>query len=210
MARLLSERGRKEAMTLRERISEPTPVKIQTLRQRVQSLYQQGGSHAQSDTVLSRAFEELAHALEELQAADLALQQQRDEWLNKQAELELENQRYKDLFDHAPTGYVVTSIDGAIRQANPSALALLETTDRAIVGRSLAFFVPDGQRRAFREKIGALLQATAPQEWQVSMCSWAGASLDARLTASVLRGSSGRPLALYWLIHAGAAPSTTQ
>ena len=95
---------------------------------------------AQSDTVLSRAFEELAHALEELQAADQALHRQRDEWLNKQAELELENQRYKDLFEHAPAGYVVTSIDGAIRQANPAALALLETTDRAIVGRSLAVF----------------------------------------------------------------------
>ena len=157
-------------MTLRERTSEQLPVKIRTLRQRVQSLYQQGGSNAQSDAVLSQAFDELAHALEELQAADQALRQQRDEWLIKQAELKLENQRYKDLFEHAPVGYIVTSIDGAIRQANSAALALLETSDRAIVGRSLAFFVPDGQRRAFREKIGALLQATAPQEWEISMC----------------------------------------
>src|SRR5215216_6460563 len=130
-------------MTLRERIAEP-PVRIQTLRQRVQSLYQQGGTDAQSHVVLSQAFEELAHALEELQAADQALQRQRDEWLNKQAELELEAQRYKDLFEYAPAGYIVTSIDGAIRQANQAALALLETSDRAIVGRSLAFFVPDG------------------------------------------------------------------
>ena len=97
---------------------------------------------------------------------------------------------------------MVTSIDGAIRQANSAALALLDTSDRAIVGRSLAFFVPDGQRRAFREKIAALLQATEPQEWEISMCSWEGAPLEARLTASVLRGASGRPLALYWLIHA--------
>ena len=50
-------------MTLREHIAEHQPVKIQTLRQRVQSLYQQGGMNAQSDAVLSRAFEELAHAL---------------------------------------------------------------------------------------------------------------------------------------------------
>src|SRR3954451_1940446 len=131
-------------MTLRERISEQPPVKIQTLRQRVQSLYQQGGTNAQSDAILSRAFEELAHALEELQAADQALRQQRDEELDRRAELELECQRYKDLFEHAPAGYVVTSIDGAIRQANPAALALLKTSDRAVVGRSLALFVPEG------------------------------------------------------------------
>jgi PAS domain S-box-containing protein len=189
-------------MTLRERISEQPPVKIQTLRQRVQSLYQQGGTNAQSDAILSRAFEELAHALEELQAADQALRQQRDEELDRRAELELECQRYKDLFEHAPAGYVVTSIDGAIRQANPAALALLKTSDRAVVGRSLALFVPEGQRRALREKIAELLQAAVPQEWTINMCSWAGASFTARLTASVLRGASGRPLAVYWLIHA--------
>jgi len=189
-------------MTLRERVPEQLPVKIQTLRHRVQSLYQQGGSNAQSDIVLSRAFEELAHALEELQAADQALRQQRAEGLNRQAELELEYQRYKDLFEYAPAGYIVTSIDGAIRQANSAALALLETSDRAIVGRSLAFFVPDGQRRAFREKIAALVQTTMPEEWVISMCSWEGTSIETRLTASALRGASGRPLALYWLIHA--------
>ena len=194
-------------MTLRERISEPQRAQVQTLRQRIQSLYQQGGVGAQSDAVLGRAFEELAHALEELQAADLAQQQQRDAWLNKQAELELECQRYKDLFEHAPAGYVVTSTDGAIRQANAAALALLETSERAIVGRSLAFFVPDGQRRAFRAQIAELLQAAVPQEWVLSMCSWEGAPIEARLTASVLRGSSGRPLALYWLIHALGEPS---
>jgi len=194
-------------MTLRERISEPPPVIIQTLRQRVQSLYQQAGPNAQSNTVLSRAFEELAHALEELQAADRALQRQREEALNKQTELELDSQRYRDLFEHAPAGYIVTSVDGAIRQANPAALALLETSDRAIVGRPLAVFLPDGQRRAFRDKIAQVLQESAPQEWILSMCSWEGAPLEVRLTASALRGTSGRPLALYWLIRALDKPS---
>ena len=197
-------------MALRERISEQPPVKIQTLRQRVQSLYQQASENAQSDSVLSRAFEELAHAIDELQAADRALHQQREESLNKQAELELESQRYKDLFEHAPAGYIVTSIDGAIRQANPAALALLETSDRAIVGRPLGVFVPDGQRRAFRDKIEQLLQAAAPQEWVLSMCSWEGAPLAVRLTGSVLRGTSGRPLALYWLIQVLDEPSAAQ
>jgi PAS domain S-box-containing protein len=197
-------------MTLREHIAEHQPVKIQTLRQRVQSLYQQGGMNAQSDVVLSRAFEELAHALDELQAADHALRQQRDEELNRRAELELECQRYKDLFEHAPAGYLVTSTDGAIRQANPAVLALLETSARAVVGRSLALFVPEGQRRALREKIIDLLQATAPQEWTISMCSWEGATFHARLTASVLRGTSGRPLALYWLISTLSEPAAAE
>jgi PAS domain S-box-containing protein len=187
-------------MTRRKRIAEPPPGKMHIFRQRVQLLYQQGAVPAQSNTVLSQALEELAHALEELQAADQALHQQREEWLNQQTALELENQRYKDLFEHAPAGYLVTSIDGAIRQANSAALTMIETPARSIVGRSLAVFVLEGQRRAFRQKIAQVLQATAPQEWVISMCSWEGTPFEARVTASVLRGASGRPLALYWLV----------
>ena len=91
-------------MTLHKRIVVPPPGKMDIFRQRVQLLYQQGAVSAQTNTVLSQALEELAHALEELQAADQALHQQREEWLNQQTALELENQRYKDLFEHAPAG----------------------------------------------------------------------------------------------------------
>jgi PAS domain S-box-containing protein len=195
-------------MTRRERISEPPPLKIDILQQRAQSLYQRGFVHAQSDLLLSQVFEELANTLAELRAADQALHQQNEEWRNRLAAQELECQRYKDLFEHAPTGYLVTSIDGAIRQANTAALEMLETSGRAIVGRSLAIFVAEGQRRAFREKITQMIQATTPQEWVLSMCSWEGALFEARLSASVLYGANGRPLALYWLMRALNESST--
>src|SRR5262245_39083236 len=136
-------------MTLREHIFEQTPVQIQALRQRVQLLDRQGGQIAQTDGVLNSAFEELAHALEQLQVAEQVLQQQQNQWLNLQTELELECQRYKNLFTHAPAGYLVTSTNGAIRQANLAALALLQISERVMVGRSLALFIPEGQRRAF-------------------------------------------------------------
>lgn len=194
-------------MALREGISERPPFKFYAFEQRVQSIYQQGAVRAQSDGLLSQAFEELAHALDVLQAAEQALHRQREQELNAQAAHELECQRYKDLFEHAPAGYLVTSIDGAIRQANAAALALLEASARAIVGRSLMIFVPEGQRRAFREQITQVLQAAAPQECVLRMCSWEGAPFAARLTVSVLRGPSGQPLALYWLLRALDEPS---
>ena len=188
-------------MTLRKRISDQPPLKIHALQQRVQWLYQQGAEHAQSDALLNKAFEELAYALEVLEAAEHTLHQQREEWLNQQAAQGLEHQYYKDLFEHAPAGYLVTGIDGAIRHANPTALAVLETSARTIVGRSVAVFVPEGQRRAFRAEIARVVQATAAQEWVSSMCSWEGALFEARLTAGVQPSPSGRPFALYWLIR---------
>ena len=189
-------------MTLRERITEQPIMPIQVLRQRVQALYQQGSLIAQSDGMLSSAFEELSLALEQLQAAEQAMQRQQNQSLNRQAELELESQRYKVLFDYAPLAYLVTSTAGAIRQANPAALALLQISDRLAVGRTLALFIPEGQRRSFRSTLAELLESDRAQEWIVSMRSWKGVQFEARLTASVMRGAGGRPLALYWLIRA--------
>ncbi|HEX5689650.1 MAG TPA: PAS domain-containing protein [Roseiflexaceae bacterium] len=188
-------------MALRERIADQSPVSIQLWRQRLQSLYRRGAAQVQSDVLLSAAFEELTYALDALQTAEGMLHQQRQELLNVQAEQDLQIQRYKDLFDYAPAGYLVTSIDGAIRQANTSALALLETSTREIVGRSLAVFAPEGQRRALRTKIAQVLDATTPQEWVSDMCSWQGALLKVRLTVNVLHGPGGHPLALYWLMR---------
>jgi len=130
--------------------------------------------------------------------------------LNEQAAQVVELQRYKDLFEHAPAGYLVTSIEGTIRQANAAALALLAASERAMVGRSLAFFVPEGQRRALRTQIAQILQATMPQEWEMRMCSWAGTPFTARLTVSVLCSPSGKPLALYWLMRALDEQSATE
>jgi PAS domain S-box-containing protein len=179
------------------------------MRQRVQALYRQGSNSVQHDQVLSTAFEELALALEELQAAEDELRRQQDEWQNSRAELELEYQRYKDLFDQAPAGYLVTSTDGSIRQANPAAAALLQNSERFLIGRSLALFVPEGQRRPFRNQIAQLAQADEPLEWEVSMQSWEGRSFTARLTVSTLRGATGRPVALYWLLRdIGASKDT--
>jgi PAS domain S-box-containing protein len=171
------------------------------MRERVQALYRQGSQSAQADNILSGAFEELALALEQLQGAEQALHQQQNQWLNRQAELELESQRYKDLFEYAPAAYLVTSTAGAIHQANSAALELLQISDRLAVGRMLALFIPEGQRRSFRSMLNQLLECDRAQEWVVSMRAWEGAQFEARLTANVLRGTGGRPLALHWLIR---------
>jgi len=174
---------------------------ILAMRQRVQALYRQSSNTSNLDQVMNTAFEELALALEELQAADECLRLQHDEWQNRYAELELECQRYKDLFDHAPVGYLVSSLDGAIRQANSAAAHMLQSNTRFLIGRSLALFVPDGQRRAFRHTIERLTQADGPQEWEATLQSWKGETFDAGLTVGLLRGASGRPVALYWLVR---------
>ena len=175
--------------------------RVQILRRRVQNLYREAQNTTSREEVLEVALEELMLALEELQATEEELRQQHEEWLNARAALEIESQRYQDLFTYAPAGYLVTSLDGTIRQANRAATALLHSPERFLVGRSLALFVPEGQRRPFRTNIAQLAQANQAQEWEVTMQSWKGEPFDAGLTIGVLRGATGRPIALYWLLR---------
>jgi len=191
----------KVPMTIREINKKQSLAHIPAMRQRVQALYRQGSNTRNVEQVMQSAFEELALAIEELQAADESLRLQHDEWQNRYAEIELECQRYKDLFEHAPVGYVVTSLDGAIRQANQAAAHMLQSNARLLVGRSLALFVPDGHRRAFRHNIERLALAEGPQDWDTSLQSWKGELFNADLTVGVFRGASGRPVALYWLVR---------
>jgi PAS domain S-box-containing protein len=177
------------------------PKQLEAMRQRVRALYRRGSASVQNDEVLSAAFEELAVALEVLHATGVERQEQYEAWLDERVALEAECQRYQDLFTDAPAGYLVTNLDGTIRQANAMAAKLLQTDEKWLTGRSLALFVPDGHRRTFRSAIARLREAEQQHPWEVRLQPWSGSPFDAELHVALERGQSGRPLALRWLLH---------
>jgi PAS domain S-box-containing protein len=177
------------------------PRQLEAMHQRVRALYRRGNLTAQNDEVLSAAFEELTVAMEEIRALDLERQRQYDEWLDERVALEAECQEYSDLFTYAPIGYLVTSLNGTIRQANVMAAQLLQTDQKWLTGRSLALFVPEGQRRPFRSTIAQLLESQQLLPWEMRLQPWNGSPFDAELIVAITRGQGGRPLALRWLIQ---------
>ncbi len=182
-------------------INQQLTPELQLMRQRVQALYQQGGLLSQQNDVLAAAFEELELALEQLQFAEAHQRLKHEEWLNDREALEMESQSFQHLFDNAPAGYLVTSLDGTIRKANPLAAKLLECSERNLIGRSIALFVPEGQRREFRAQIAQLSTADGIQEKELAMQSWERAPFEARLTVVTVRGKTGQqPIALHWLL----------
>jgi PAS domain S-box-containing protein len=99
-------------------------------------------------------------------------------------------------------GYLVTSLDGTIRKVNSIAAKLLDCSERNLIGRSLALFVPEGQRREFRAQIGQLSELDGIQEKTLTMLSWEHSSFKANLTVVAVRGkNSTRAVALHWLIR---------
>jgi PAS domain S-box-containing protein len=177
------------------------PEKLKAMRQRVRALYRKGGPSIHHDGVLSEAFEELAIALEELCAADEARHHQHEAWLDERTALEAEIGRYQELFDQAPIGYLLTSLDGSIRQANSTAAAMLGAERRLLAGRSLALFIPEGQRRPFRAEVARLRDAQHLYIWEAEIRPWQGAPFAAEFMVTVARGEKGLPRALRWLMH---------
>ena len=73
--------------------------------------------------------------------------------------METERQRYQDLFEFVPDGYLVTDAEGTIREANRGAAELLGIPSGLLLGKSLALFVAAEARSTFRSQLNRLLQA---------------------------------------------------
>lgn len=173
---------------------------IAVMRRRIGVLYQSANTTNERE-LLPRAFEELQLAIEELQTAEEHLRDQHQELLASVDQIEQDRLRYQDLFEHAPIGYLLTSLDATIRQANQTAQHILGAPEKFLVGRSLALFVPIGGRRPFRERVGELRHIQTPQRWQGDIQPWQGEPLPVELTIALIQTSQGRPTGLRWLVQ---------
>jgi PAS domain S-box-containing protein len=183
------------------RQQEQLSLQIQAIRARVRALYRRGDRANQTDSVLMAAFEELAIALELLERAEEQRNAQLEEWLNERAQLESTCRRYQELFAEAPEAYFVTRLDGTIRLCNHQAVTLLQATQKVLTGRSLAYFIPEGRRRAFRAAITDLLETTTAQSWELLLQPWNGPPYVAHATVGVSRNRAGQAHELHWHIR---------
>jgi two-component system, OmpR family, phosphate regulon sensor histidine kinase PhoR len=74
-----------------------------------------------------------------------------------------ERQRYADMFELAPFGYVVTDAKGAVKEMNHAAGELLERDPQSLVGKPLEALVGPERRAQFHELVR---RAAAGARWQ--------------------------------------------
>jgi two-component system cell cycle sensor histidine kinase/response regulator CckA len=70
--------------------------------------------------------------------------------------LEAEQTRYRDLFEFAPDGYLVTDCYGNIEAANRAAADLLGATPQTLVHKPLSLFIHSSELKAFRMALNRL------------------------------------------------------
>ncbi len=169
--------------------------------QRVAELHDQTTCVPVHRVALKVALAELDTSLEELRAAEEELHAQNQELLATRAALEAEHRRYHSLFEGAPDGYLVTTLDGTIQTANRAAGMLLNLSLQFLVGLPLPLFVPDDERRRFRDELSQLRQRGWRADWDVRLQPHQGTLVDVALAVTVERDHKGQPTALRWLLR---------
>ena len=176
--------------------------KVETMQQQVEELHRRAiAARAQPHVSLTDLIEELNISLEELQVAEEELRQQNEELLATRQVVEAERQRYRELFDFAPDGYLVTDTAGAIQEANRAAAALLNVSQPFLVGKPLLVFLTEAERQSFYTRLNRLFVAGQVEQWEVRVQPSRGATFDAGLTVAAVRDSRGQVVSLRWLLR---------
>lgn len=109
---------------------------LKAVYQRVWVLQQRANNLPESQqALLSQSLEELQVVLEELQASEEELCYQNEALVNTRQAVEAECQRYQELFEFAPDGYLVTDANGRIQEANCAIATLLNVSQQFIESR---------------------------------------------------------------------------
>lgn len=142
---------------------------------------------------------------EELAVSREKLRRQNAELRKAQNELEIERKRYRDLFDRAPDGYLLTDLDGVIQEANQAAGRLLNVEPEALAGKPLAVYVPETEHLVFLAALQRLRDPRQERELRLEMRLLARGerAFDADCTVVVNQGANSdhRVPCVRWLIR---------
>jgi PAS domain S-box-containing protein len=145
--------------------------------------------------------DELALAFEELQVAEEELHVQTEELSISRSMLETERARYQSLFESAPIPYLVTDANGTIRDANHATSRLLRVAAQALLGKPFVVFLEPGRRRAFRDRVSALLSShTSTATLHIQLRSRDHRTRYMHATVGAARDRSGVVTELRWLL----------
>lgn len=176
---------------------------LKNVSERAGKLYKRAGeSHfSPQPELLADSIEELRSALEELHVAEEILRQQNQELIATRQIVEAERQRYHELFEFAPDGYLVTDINGIIWEANRAAATLLNVSQKFLVGKSLIVFLPEEGRQSFLSYMNSLRESDQMDEWEVAIKPHNNEPFDAALTVATVRNWQGKPVTLRWMLR---------
>jgi len=178
---------------------------IEAAHQRLLDLEQRASGSTDQPSVTIEALEELSTAMEELHVAAEELRQQNEELAAARYIAEAERQRYQELFEFAPDGYLVTDPEGIIREANRAASALLGVRQDFLIGKPLLIFVVEQDRQTFHTRLTQLhttgvISRDLPR-LEIMLQPRDSEPFPVSLTVGLVRAADSQLVGLRWLLR---------
>jgi two-component system cell cycle sensor histidine kinase/response regulator CckA len=136
--------------------------------------------------------EEVERLLHELRVHQIELEMQNEELRRAQAELDASRERYFDLYDLAPVGYLTLSEQGLILEANLTAASLLGVARGALVNRRFTNSILPEDEDVYYLHRKQLFATNHPQVCDVRILRPGRTPFWARLEAAVAEDAAGR------------------
>lgn len=181
----------------RERDS--TGQQIVAAQKRLEALI--GQAALSKDPLLNEALKELSSSLEELSVSEKELYQQNVELMATRQVQEVERNRYQDLFDFTPDGYMVTSLEGIIKEANRAAGFQLGVRQDYLQGKPLRVYIKDQKDFDSLLSRSQKKEKRAIEEWEGFLIPRKKRAFYARIRIAPIEDNQGKLIGLRWLIR---------
>ena len=121
----------------------------------------------------------------EVQVHQIELEMQNEELRQSRAEVEAGLERYTELYDFAPVGYLTLGRDGAIQQVNLTGARLLGVARARLPGRRFGVFVGVPDRAGFQAFLKNVFASQAQAVCEVALLKEGKGPLNVHITATV-------------------------
>lgn len=155
----------------------------------------------QQQDLVVETFEQLSITIEELNVAEEELRQQNEQLIDYQQEIEKERQRYQELFDFAPDGYLITDTYGKILEANLAASQLLAIDQNKLAGKLIIIFVPQKIRGEFRKQLRYLYENKQIKDWEVDLQNYSKTLFNCEINGSTINDKNDNCIGMRWLLR---------
>lgn len=175
--------------------------RIEKIHGRLSELYQSAiASNSPSPELLPTALVELGIVSEVLQLAMKELARQNEKLALVQDQVNAEHQRYQELFELLPDGYLVTDAAFMIKEANRSAASLFNIQQQFLVGKRLMSLVLSEDHPPLQAKLSQINQRHQI-ELSVRFQRYHSGFFNAVVTVSVSHDPASNSLNLHWLLR---------
>jgi PAS domain S-box-containing protein len=167
-----------------------------TERQRVETLLLSHQAELEDrNNLLVKATEELHCTVEELRVIS-------EEQIEQHRLLQCKEERYLNLFNFAPDGYLVTDLSGKILEANQAILELLAISREFILGMPLVVFAASDNRDFFYTQLNRLSTTTyAKTTWEIALRNHQRDPFPAEITVTQNINLVNNQPQLFWMVR---------